>query len=279
MTTRRQIMAAMAGAAPALAQQRPKVFLNYTQAESDAAYNQVVYAPNEEQLVARLASNSDIARARIGDPERRAYGRTGIERLDIYRAAGENRPVHIHIHGGAWQSSSARVSSYAAELFVRAGVHFVVPDFVQVQDAGGSLLPMAAQVRGAIAWVYRNARNFGGDPERSVLSGPSSGGHLAACALTAADSAPVRGGILISGMHDLEGPSLSSRRTYVNFDAETLDTLSSQRHGREFTAVVKAAGKPVELIVAENYNHYELPETLANPYGLLGRAALAQMKL
>jgi len=42
---------------------------------------------------------------------------------------------------------------------------------------------------------------------------------------------------------------------------------------------VKAAGKPVELIVAPNHNHYELQETLGNPYGWAGRAALAMMKL
>jgi arylformamidase len=33
----------------------------------------------------------------------------------------------------------------------------------------------------------------------------------------------------------------------------------------------------VTLLVAENYNHFELPETLGNPYGLLGRAALDLM--
>jgi arylformamidase len=27
------------------------------------------------------------------------------------------------------------------------------------------------------------------------------------------------------------------------------------------------------------YNHFEIPETLAKPYGLLGRAVLEQMKL
>jgi arylformamidase len=27
-------------------------------------------------------------------------------------------------------------------------------------------------------------------------------------------------------------------------------------------------------VVGEHYNHFELPETLGNPYGLLGRAAL-----
>jgi arylformamidase len=52
-----------------------------------------------------------------------------------------------------------------------------------------------------------------------------------------------------------------------------------QRQSREFAAVVKAAGKPVQLLVGEGYNHFEIPETLANPHGLLGSAVLAQMNL
>jgi arylformamidase len=40
-----------------------------------------------------------------------------------------------------------------------------------------------------------------------------------------------------------------------------------------------AAGKAVTLIVADGYNHFEIIETLANPHGILGRAALEQMKL
>jgi arylformamidase len=32
-------------------------------------------------------------------------------------------------------------------------------------------------------------------------------------------------------------------------------------------------------LVAEGYNHFEIIETIANPHGLLGRAALEQMKL
>jgi arylformamidase len=42
---------------------------------------------------------------------------------------------------------------------------------------------------------------------------------------------------------------------------------------------VKAAGKPVELIVATSYHHQEMAESLGNPYGPNGRAALALMKL
>ena len=35
----------------------------------------------------------------------------------------------------------------------------------------------------------------------------------------------------------------------------------------------------LRLLVGEHYNHFELPETLGNPYGLLGRAALDLMGL
>jgi len=44
-------------------------------------------------------------------------------------------------------------------------------------------------------------------------------------------------------------------------------------------AALKTAGKQAELIVGENYNHFEIFETFANPYGLLGRAVLRQMGL
>jgi arylformamidase len=59
----------------------------------------------------------------------------------------------------------------------------------------------------------------------------------------------------------------------------TLETPEFQRQSRDFAAAVAAAGKRVELLVGEGYNHFELYETLANPYGLLGRAALEQMRL
>jgi arylformamidase len=35
----------------------------------------------------------------------------------------------------------------------------------------------------------------------------------------------------------------------------------------------------LELLVGEGYNHFEMLETLATPYGLLGRAVLAQMQV
>ena len=59
----------------------------------------------------------------------------------------------------------------------------------------------------------------------------------------------------------------------------TLESPEFQRQGREFAAALTAAGKPVSFLVGEDYNHFEIIETLATPYGLLGRAVLEQMKL
>ncbi len=295
-------------------EQGPQVFLNYDQVQLDAMYDQAVYAPNWEQVLARQTANSKRIQARLGTPGRAAYGGSAIERLDVYKAhLGKGKapyaPVHIFIHGGAWRVGSAEQHAALAEPFVGAGAHVVIPDFAAVPDAGGSLLVMAFQVRRAIAWVYKNAVTFGGDRNRIYLSGHSSGAHLAACALTTDwekdfgfPPGIVKGALLISGIYDLKAPRLSSRREYVKFDDETEETLSPQRHidkiqtplivaytrldtpefqrqSRDFSAALKTAGKPVEVVVEERRNHFEFLDELASHGGKLARLALAQMKL
>ena len=296
-------------AQPAPRVKGPRVWLDMDQAELDAAYDQSVYAPNLQQIVKRYATNSEGVRARLGPPRRHAYGATPIEGLDIYMTKRPNAPINIFIHGGAWRVELAKNNAFAAELFVHAGAHFVVPDFAWVQDVGGSLTPMAEQVRRAVAWVQRNAPSFGGDPNRIYVSGHSSGGHLAGVILTTdwpkdfnLPPDTVKGGLCCSGIFDLKPARLSARSSYVKFTDEMEQALSPQRHldklnapvivaygtletpefqrqSRDFAAAVNTAGKPIQLLIGEGYNHFEIRETLANPYGLLGRAVLAQMNL
>ena len=59
----------------------------------------------------------------------------------------------------------------------------------------------------------------------------------------------------------------------------THETPEFQRQNRDFAAAVKAAGKPVELVEAPYFNHFEILESLSNPYGPNGRSAIALMKL
>jgi arylformamidase len=297
------------GSASASRVKGPLVWLDMDQKELDDAYDQSVYAPNQPLIALRRKLASEAALKRLGLPERVAYGSTEIEKLDIYKTRRWNAPVNIFIHGGAWRNGQAKDSAYLAEMFINAGAHLVIPDFVQVQDAGGSLMPMAQQVRAAVAWVYNNAARFGGDPNQIYITGHSSGAHLTGCALVTdwqkdfgLRANIINGGLVISGMYDLKAVRLSKRSQYVKFTDEIEEALSSQRHldklnapivvaygsqetpefqrqNREFAAAVKAVGKPVELIVGEGFNHFEMQETIGNPYGIGGRAALKMMGL
>jgi arylformamidase len=286
-----------------------KVFLDYDQKALDDAYDQAVYAPNRDQLVARAARRSEIVREILGEPLRLAYGPGPNEKLEVYRCPKPGAPVNVYIHGGAWRSGSARDHAYPAEMLVRAGAHLVVPDFDNVTQTGGSLFAMADQVCRAVAWTYRNAAQFGGDPGRLYVSGRSSGAHLGGVAAItdwARDFGlprdAVKGYTLTSGMYDLRGPRLSKRASYVKFTDEMEEALSPQRHverivapvalvygshetpefkrqSQEFHAALKKAGKPAELVLAEGYNHFELGESIADPFSPAGRVLLAQMKL
>jgi arylformamidase len=287
----------------------PIVWLDMDQQELDAAYDQSKYAPNQPHIHARRLVNSARARAALGQPLRFSYGSSEIEALDVYRADRADAPVCVFIHGGAWRNGRSADFAFLAELFVHAGAHCVILDFANIDDAGGNLMIMARQVRSAVAWVHKNARRFGGDPKRLTIAGHSSGGHLAGTVVTTDWQRDfglppdiLAGGFLCSGMYDLKPVRLSARSRYVKFTDEIEQELSAQRHidrlhcpltvaygscetpefqrhGRDFAAALAAAGKPATVIIGEGYNHFEMLETLASPYGLLGRAMLAQLGL
>ncbi|KAI7872324.1 Alpha/Beta hydrolase protein, partial [Spinellus fusiger] len=115
--------------------------------------------------------------------------------LDIYasknRKYEEKRPVMIHIHGGAWKWGNKDIFYPHAKYLVsesnwasirRYSIHFI---FVNIEYRTAPRHPYPAQlinIKRAIRWVKQSIRKFGGDPDCIVLSGDSSGGHLASMA-------------------------------------------------------------------------------------------------
>jgi arylformamidase len=278
------------------------VFLHYDQAELDRQYDQRAWAPNAAAIIRGYHDNSERVRARLGEPEIFAYGESPAETLDVYAAKSSGAPLHVFIHGGAWRLLGKRDSAFAAEAFVNAGAHFVALDFALAPQA--ALGTMVAQVRSAVAWLYRHAHRFGGDRERIFVSGHSSGAHLAACAAVTRwaeryglPAGVMKGALCASGSYELEPVRLSARNEYLRLDPEAVEAFSPLRHladlgcplivavgehetdefrrqAREFAA---AAGVP--LVEGKGLNHFEISETLADPRGLLGRLALRQMSL
>jgi arylformamidase len=292
----------------ATAAKGPLVWLDMDQKALDDAYDQMVYAPNRDQVHKRNVFNSERVRQRLGAPKRIAYGPGEHEQLDLFAVKQPNAPVNVFIHGGAWRLRWAKDYAFIAEMFVRAGANFIALDFDGVENTKGNLLPMADQVRRAVAFVYKNAKDLGVDANRLYVSGQSSGAHLAGNVVVTdwtqygVPADIVKGALLCSGMYDLKPVRLSKRSEYVAFTDEVEDKLSSQRHldklncpvivaygtyetpefqrqNREFAAAVKAAGKPATLLVGEGYNHFEMAEMIGNPLSLLGSAVLEQMKL
>ncbi len=297
----------------------PLVWRDMDQRALDDAYDQLVYAPNRDLILGRIHAASERARQNLGAPQRLAYGPSEHEALDIFRAPSlpspasaeahrRKAPINVFVHGGGWLRSSAAECAFLAESLVGAGANAVVIDFINVGETGGDLAPLYRQVSRALAWVWRNAESFGGDRDRLYICAHSSGAHLAACALTRGwreENLPpdfCKGAVLSGGMYNLKPVRLSKRSAYVKFTDEIEHALSPQRHldglmtplvlvhgtcetpefqrqTRDFFAALRAAAKPAELIVGEGYNHFELFETLANPYGLLGRTVQRQMGL
>jgi arylformamidase len=286
----------------------PLVWLDIDQQELDDAYDNDVYAFNAKTIGERRRFNNEIVQSLLPKPDRVAYGSAEIEKLDIYRSKRANAPILVFIHGGSWRGGRSSQFTVYAEPYVMAGAHFVVVDFTIVKETDGDIFPMVDQVRRAVAWVYRNAASFGGNPNEICTISRSSGSHLNSCLVITEwekQGLPrdlIKGAVMGSGMYDLKPVRLSKRSSFVKFTDEmehelsamrhieriytpivlahgSLETPEFQRQSRDFAAALRAAGKPVTLIVAKGYNHYEVGETIGHPYAVLGRAAMQMMKL
>lgn len=309
---RNAAIAAVAAALPnggALAQGASadaKVFLDYTQDELDRAYDQTVWAPNQDELIARYGMRSTATRQRLKHQAGVSYGPTADEVLDIFAAEKTPAPIHVFIHGGAWRGGSKDLYSFPADTFVPAGATYVALNFANIPKV--RMPGMAEQIRRAVAWLHGNAAGFGGDPARIYLSGHSSGGHLAAVLLTTDWEAlglpddVIKGGVCASGLYEMQPVMLSSRRNYVTLSPEEEAALSPLRHlarircpiavahgtrespefqrqARGFVAALAAGGYRHEFAVLDDLNHFEVCDSLADSHSVLSQMALRQMGL
>jgi arylformamidase len=176
----------------------------------DRQYNNRARIPEHPAIFDRWEKASDLAREGASRRLDIRYGDGLNETLDVYPAPAADAPVLVFIHGGYWRALDKRSFAFIAPSFVQAGAMVVVPNYalcpaVTIED-------ITLQMVRAVAWTWRHAPLYGGDPGRIVVAGHSAGGHLAAmllsCDWTAvAPDLPahvVRRALSISGLHDLE---------------------------------------------------------------------------
>jgi arylformamidase len=276
----------------------PKVFLDYTQAELDQAYDQLVWAPHRDAIQAEIRKDCEAVRKAM-PPRTERYGKSEMQLLDVYAPAGASRaPVLVYLHGGAWLRGSRLDVAYPAPALARRGAALVVPDFDNV--AAVPLPGMIEQCRQAVDWTVKNAASFGGDPGRVYLAGHSSGAHLASCVLLGHGA--IKGALLISGMYDLHAPLLSARSKYVKVTPEEVDAASAmrhlgrircpvavawsvgdspefRRHGQILSAALQGMGRLAGRLEVFSANHFEEPRQLADPESELSRLLYSVMGL
>jgi arylformamidase len=285
-----------------------KLFLDYDKAGLDAQYNLRAAVKDAVEHLGECARRSGVFRAKTNVQVDVPYGPQHGERANIYAAPKAGAPVLVFIHGGYWQRLDKNDFDYVAAPFVEAGAAVVNVNYTLAPRA--TMDEIVRQVRGAIAWTWREAKIFNGDPARIHVTGHSAGGHLTAmAALTEWEGfAPglpanvVKSALAISGLYELE----PVRHTYLN-DALKLDAAAARRNSpalfvrkgaaplalavgagetqeflrqqRDFAKALAKAGAAPEAHEIAGRHHFDVIHDLAEPGAKLHALMRARMGL
>ena len=273
----------------------------------DEQYNNRVRIPEHPAILAHWFEASTRARERHTDMVERAYGSEPRERLDVFPARAATSPVLVYLHGGYWRALDKRDQSFVAPPFVDAGALVVLPDHALCPAV--TVEHIVLQTVQALAWVYRHAAEYGGDPQRIVVAGHSAGGHLATMLLACnwkvvAPDLPsdlVKAALSISGLYELEAlrhapflaPDLgltaaaARRLSPVLMPAPRgpLVTVVGGDESEEFlrqAALISKAWGPRSVVATETAagrNHMDVLHELAEPRSRTHRLALGLLGL
>jgi len=222
------------------------------------------------EIVAGWRRRSEISR--VSSKELR-YGAAERNRIDYFEAA-PGAPLLVFIHGGYWQMREKETFAFLAAGPLAHGI--------SVALVGYTLAP-EKRLEGIVAEI-RAALDFLGRP--LLVCGWSAGGHLTAMVM---DHPNVRGGLAISGIHDLEPIRLCYLNEKLRLDEaearrnspllldktnkELLITYGTaelpelQRQSKEY-----AARFDHRLLPLEGHDHFTILEELASPGGALTTA-------
>jgi pectinesterase len=102
-------------------------------------------------------------------------------KLDVFYPKEESKTKRIailFIHGGGWRSGNKAMHYPLLQKLASLGYVCITPEYRLSTEA---LYPAAIHdVKAAIRWVRKNAKQYNIDPDKIVVSGHSAGGELAA---------------------------------------------------------------------------------------------------
>lgn len=209
----------------------------------DRMYNNRALVPEHEEHFARWRRESKRARAQNECVLDVPYGPSKLQTLDVFPAQRARAQTVVFIHGGWWRSLDKSDHSFVAPTFQEAGACVVIPNYDLCPAV--TIPEITRQMVRALAWTWKNAPTYGGDPRQITVIGHSAGGHLAAmllcCDWERADpelpSDVVGKALSISGLYDLE----PLRRTPMLRDSLRLTEADALRASPAFLPAPQAA--------------------------------------
>lgn len=284
------------------------VYGEFTQEELDWQYNNRERVPEHPAVLAACAKRGGDYIANNPYVPDLSFGDTAEEVLDVFPAtAGDGpAPVLIYFHGGYWYSRHKNDFGFIACGFAPAGAMVVVVNYALIPSV--DMAELVRQCRASVAWTYKNAAEYGGDPNRIFLSGHSAGGHVTAMTYATdwdafgVDKNAIKGGFAISGLYDLE----PVRHTYMNptlgFTEETVrdyspvhlepqvlapivfavggaETPEFRRHNTLLLDPWGAKGVPCEHIIGPDLNHFTVLEDFSTEGRMFNNRMRALMGL
>ena len=242
--------------------------------------------PPQEPLseVGRAFAKEVTRRAKGVDGAEHFYGDDPYQGINLHVPSNPNGSVLAFVHGGGWTSGYKEHLDFMAPAFTDANVVFAS---IGYRLAPQHLFPTGVNdVASGIAWLYRYADDYGGDPNRIFIGGHSAGGHYTALLAVRRDwqvelSLPegvIRGCLPISGVYRFgEGSGLSTRPRFLGpeendepaspiFNIGAVPPFMIAHGSEDFPHLVDQAeamavalvnaGSNVERVVLEGRNHF-----------------------
>jgi len=189
-------------------------------------------------------------------------------------AAGARHPAILFFFGGGWRNGSVAAFEGQARRLTDHGMVAVLADYrVKCRD-GTSPADATADARAAYAWVRAHAAALNIDPGKIVLSGGSSGGHLAAVTAMLAPAGEKPAALVLFnpavdlvyiapfiGLTPAQATAISPSVLPIDQLPPTLifhgqvDHTVPIRTVRDFCARAVAAGRPCELHEYPSQDH------------------------
>jgi arylformamidase len=212
----------------------------------DLAWREREYSPssaiggNYQPFVARYASDSALAFARVPALRDLRYGKAPRALLDLFPAKSGHKKTGllVFIHGGYWQELSKNESSFLAPAWHDAGFAHATMGYTLAPEA--TLAEIVDQCVAAIDWLKANATEFNVDAENIVVAGSSAGAYLAAAC---AARTPLRGIVPVSGVFDVAPLIGTSINDALRLDEASAASLNLMQSTSRFAPAVVAWGE------------------------------------